>query len=129
MYNRTIRDVPYYRDRDEYPLYNGNVPCYEFVRHLPILQKNTLRDNNQLFVSFARRRWCTSHTTSGTTGTPLTLFATPIERGLRDAVTRNWYKKITGCNGKRPSIILSGFMTPVKRTSFTGRHLVAMRYF
>jgi len=114
MYAHAIKNVPYYRGKKElYPVYQGNEPYHEFIKRLPIITKETLRDNNECFVSRKKRRWCTTHTTSGTSGTPITLYGTPFERALSYAITHDWYRKLIVNNKYYKLISLSGFMTPV----------------
>jgi phenylacetate-CoA ligase len=128
MYAHAMAHVPYYRqNRSLYPAYTGNVSPREFVKGLPVIRKDTLRDHNELFVSVKKRPWCTRHTTSGTTGTPISLYGTPFERALGHAITDNWYRRISG--GSVASLIaLTGFMTPGQKdelywSAFHGRHI------
>ena len=129
MYSHAICQVPYYMENSKYyPILSDEISCHEFLKTLPIINKRTILENNENFVSLKKRLWCTTHTTSGTTGTPLTLSSTPFERALSYAILDNWYKKLSGRSVSPPLVALSGFMTPGKNedlywSAFWGGHL------
>lgn len=129
MYNYAISNVPYYKNN---PLYhqscNDKDDLMEILQKCPVFGKSALRENNIDFVSPKLKKWCTTHTTSGTTGTPVTIYSTPLERAFSSKIINTWYKKITKMSSSLPIIALSGFMTPGKNdelywSAFGGRHL------
>jgi len=70
-----VRDVPYYRDR--YLALNpqfGNLKFPEEMSKLPLLTKADVRDGGKSFISERKLGTQFSGSTSGTTGTPLSLY-------------------------------------------------------
>lgn len=86
MYEHAVARVPYYRDRrDVYrPEYAAIEPAAEAIRRLPILTKDVLREHNDAFFAAPPSRFATTHTTSGTTGTPIRIRGDVWERGFHE---------------------------------------------
>lgn len=112
IYRFALESVPYYREqRGAYPDSPRGEGVLEKLRALPVLSKQVVREHNEAFWSSPRLRLAKIHTTSGTSGTPLRLSATPMEKGLQQAIMEEWYRRI--CGRRRPrTLFLSGFMTP-----------------
>jgi len=133
-YDYARAKVPYYKNRrDYYPEYNGDNFMGGFLQSLPIVDKKVFKNEPLSFVSSGAMRWCTAHTTSGTTGTPVRIYATPFERSLTNEILNSWYKKISGQKKVPPIISLSGFMTPERDgelcwSAFGGKHLFLNMY-
>lgn len=77
-----IKHVPYYRDTIK--LKNEvieRISSMENIREIPVLDKSTLRNNPEEFLSnyYSKNKLVKVHT-SGTTGTPLTIYIDPNAR-------------------------------------------------
>ena len=76
MLDHAARSVPYYRELWAERRENGDRASWEALANWPILEKQMVRQNPAAFVSDAcSRRELTQLHTSGTTGTPLTIWA------------------------------------------------------
>ena len=114
-YMRAREVVPFYRDRpDRYPAapeLSGKDTLLAFLAQLPLLTKEELRAHNDDFRAPVWKATTREHRTSGTSGTPLRLYATIGEKGRQQAIMEDWLLQITG--RRRPRCLhLSGFMTP-----------------
>lgn len=113
MYGFARARVPYYADRpDLYPrrLHVENGPLAALA-DLPILDKATVRAHNAQLWPTPELPLTSEHTTSGTSGTPLRLHATLLDRSRGHAILQSWYRRICGTPNPR-TLSLSGFMTP-----------------
>ncbi|TKJ32445.1 MAG: hypothetical protein CEE38_23200 [Planctomycetes bacterium B3_Pla] len=135
MLKHARTNVPYYlANASSYPACEDTEHWRSFLQSLPILSKGTLRDANEQFVSKKRPLGTTFHTTSGTTGTPLKLWVSPLERAFADAIVFDWYRRIAHTKRYPPQISLSGFMTPSEDSSqlywsaFGGRSIFLNMY-
>ncbi|MEW6510879.1 MAG: AMP-binding protein [Bacteroidota bacterium] len=83
--HRAATRVPYYQEYWSRKRRNGDTRSFEYLEHWPVLHKETLRNNPSAFVAddCAIKTMYADHT-SGTTGTPLTIWLS------RDSV-RLWY--------------------------------------
>lgn len=73
--NRAAKKVPYYRNQWDFRRRQGDRSSWEILENWPVLKKSVLRESPRSFLSDdcrISRLYC-EHT-SGTTGTPLTLF-------------------------------------------------------
>lgn len=96
LLHRAATEVPYYRDQWKERRRRGDQAAWDDVRNWPVLRKEVLRERGSEFVRDGcdRRRMFVDHT-SGTTGTPLTLwFSGEAVRewyALFEARTRRWH--------------------------------------
>lgn len=114
-----VKTVPYYRDLWSMRRRHGDRASWELLENWPILQKKTIRENPERFISdeYPLKSLFREHT-SGTTGTPLGLFQS------REALIQ-WYalfearwRQWNGVDRNTPWAILGGQMiTPVKKSS------------
>lgn len=114
----SAKNVPYYRNQWSGRRRKGDRASWERVENWPILSKKNVRENPALFISdsFQKRQLFVEHT-SGTTGTPLTLYQS------RDALL-HWYalfearwRRWNGVDRKTPWAILGGQMVASGKTS------------
>jgi phenylacetate-CoA ligase len=95
MLRHAATNVPWYEAHWAERRRRGDRASHEYLENWPILEKQTLRAEPARFIahSAARQRLVTD-TTSGTTGTPLTIVAgrTAVRRwyGLQEARVRRW---------------------------------------
>lgn len=94
--HQAAHEVPYYRRHWELKRRNGDRSSIELLENWPILTKDLLHDNPQLFISDkANKNSQIVEHTSGTTGTPLTIYlsknAVRKWYALAEARWRNWY--------------------------------------
>src|SRR5690606_38417107 len=83
LYQAARSLVPYYNERRSlYPqLALERLSVRDALASLPVLTKTELRGANSQFWQRPLPPFTTFHTTSGSTGTAITLAATPFERG------------------------------------------------
>jgi phenylacetate-CoA ligase len=83
--NRAARQVPYYREYWNQQRRLGNRASWEVLENWPILKKEAIRQNPLAFVAddCNTRKMVCDHT-SGTTGTPLSIY-------LKRETVRRWY--------------------------------------
>ncbi|WP_424236929.1 phenylacetate--CoA ligase family protein [Bhargavaea ginsengi] len=114
-----IENTPYYKSRKEYESASLNLKSSleENLAKLPILKKAEVKRFNQDFWSKGYHLLNTTHTTSGTSGTPLKIKGSINERSLTTQVLHNWYKDLTGKTNYK-ILTLSGFMVPEKDELF-----------
>ncbi|MBU2875234.1 hypothetical protein [Marinobacter salexigens] len=66
-------NIPYYQQQfSEHGIHENDITATEHITRLPILQKETLKENSQLFSQPGTKPFMLQHT-SGSTGTPLAL--------------------------------------------------------
>lgn len=115
---RAATRVPYYRDQWAARRRQGDRSSWERLEHWPILDKNEVRVAPERFVAddCDRRRMFDEHT-SGTTGTPLTLWwsrrTVRTWYGLAEARWRKWYNV---SRHDRWAILGGQLVTPVSAT-------------
>ncbi len=86
--HRAVTRVPYYRDLWSERRRKGDHASYEYLENWPVLDKESVRQNPAAFVADDRNiRSMLFNETSGTTGTPISLWAT------RKTI-RTWYALI-----------------------------------
>jgi phenylacetate-CoA ligase len=96
MLQRAATRVPFYRQQWEARRRAGDTASWQQLRNWPILEKETLRSNPRAFVAddIKHRDLIETHT-SGSTGTPLTLWNTAESDrawyALFEERCRNWY--------------------------------------
>jgi phenylacetate-CoA ligase len=94
--HRAATQVPYYRASWAERRRRGDLRSFEQLEHWPVLHKDTLRNNPAAFVAddCATRSMYADHT-SGTTGTPLTIWLSRSSvrqwYALFEARTRRWH--------------------------------------
>lgn len=83
--NRAATNVPYYREYWQAKRRHGDRTSWDLLENWPILSKETVRQNNPLFLAddCIKKRMYADHT-SGTTGTPLTVW-------LSRSTVKQWY--------------------------------------
>jgi phenylacetate-CoA ligase len=105
-----VRNAPYYRQHADYPT-PAELSDFRLdqLPELPLLEKNSVRANSELFVvdNISRRQLKTYHT-SGTTGTPLAIkFTSDMARrsaAAYEARVRRW----AGVNYKMSRAMIGG---------------------
>lgn len=115
--HRAATAVPFYRDFWHRKRRNGSRASWEIIQNWPVLAKETLRTQPREFLAddAEPRKMFRDHT-SGTTGTPLTLF-------LSRETVRRWYAlfecRVRNWNGvgrrDRWAILGGQLVTPVAR--------------
>ncbi|MEQ8476363.1 MAG: hypothetical protein RIB54_09000 [Fulvivirga sp.] len=113
-YSHALQNIPFYK-ANNYPEINfsncrSQEEFFDLVQKIPILKKEVLKSNNSLFFSNSEFL-AKTHTTSGTSGTPLKLKANIFEKAELQMIKNYWFKKI---NGKffPKLLILSGYYVP-----------------
>jgi phenylacetate-CoA ligase len=113
---RAATQVPYYRQYWSQRRRSQNT-SWAYLENWPILEKETLRQNQAAFIAddCERRRMFADHT-SGTTGTPLTIWLSRASvrtwYALTEARWRRWYG-VTRCD--RWAILGGQLVTPVQQ--------------
>lgn len=104
--------VPYYKMRSEvYPPAPRSIDELKgFLQELPALTKDEVRRHNQEFRPPFWRLPTTTHTTSGTSGTPLRIYASLLERVRTDAALASWYRRLLKSRREPRLVALSGFV-------------------
>ena len=93
--------MPYYRQRPaDYPELKPQYKVSDFLQDLPLLPKSVVKEHNRDFWPDKSGFLRTSHRTSGSTGTPLVISATLMERALTEAILQSWFRRI--CGSRRP---------------------------
>ncbi|MFK5647481.1 hypothetical protein ACI3ET_13260 [Ornithinimicrobium sp. LYQ121] len=109
-YVDALNHVPYYQTSGLYPQslpWEGGV--IEAVRHLPLLSKETVKQNTNEFVRAPQNPLSATHSTGGTTGTPLIVRAGLFERGWTNAILEQRNVVVAGVRNPR-TVRLSGFL-------------------
>lgn len=111
--------VPYYHERPSSypPLALDRYPLHDALASLPVLTKTELRSANDQFWQRPLPPLTTFHTTSGSTGTAITLAATPFERGHLNLLIQQWISRITGKLLPR-TLHLTAFFSPRRPALF-----------
>lgn len=96
MLHRAATKVPYYREHWLERRRRGDRASWEMLENWPILKKEALRATPRAFVTEGcNTRWMFQEHTSGTTGTPLTLWCkretVHLWYALCEARWRRWY--------------------------------------
>jgi phenylacetate-CoA ligase len=104
--------VPFYKKRvKQYPQITGSQNWREYLKALPILTKQAVREANAEFRSNAWAIGVTCGRTSGNTGTPLKIWASARERGFSHAIWDGWLRRLLHTRRSPRMIILTGFLT------------------
>lgn len=117
--HRAATDIPFYRNYWQTQRRSGNKKSWEYLENWPILEKEEVRDNPEAFIADdCNPRWMREVHTSGTTGTPLTLWQSreSVQQwyALFEARWRRWY----GISRHDRWAILGGqLVTPASQTS------------
>ena len=114
VYDYARTTVPYYRE-EKYPRLDFSkiqtrADLYSVLGDLPILQKATVKANNEAFLA-PKKWWRADHTTSGTSGSPLRIRSSLVEKSRLYAIKHAWYGHV----GARPfprMLLLSGGFVP-----------------
>ncbi len=96
LLHRALTKVPYYREQWAARRKRGDNSSPEYLQNWPILEKEQVRKHtNALIAADCNPRRMFEEHTSGTTGTPLSLFCSSQTvrewYGLFEARCRNWY--------------------------------------
>lgn len=102
-YRDAVKRVPYYKDHAHYPQLLSQENYFEDFSRLPILQKETVKQRTSEFIRTPRSPFLMQRTTSGTTGTPLEVVQTPMERIKNNALRHSIYEEF--CEVKSPRIL------------------------
>lgn len=99
LLKEAIKNVKYYREREDLyslPLKarNGDEFWFEFNK-LPLLEKAVIRRNVSEFRNQKKRLLVSSHTTTGSTGVPITIYASLMERAYTNAAVHRYFVSIT----------------------------------
>jgi phenylacetate-CoA ligase len=94
--HRAVTQVPYYREQWAERRRRGDRTSWEYLENWPILEKEPLRQNSKAFVADdCKIQYMIEDHTTGTTGTPLTLWASQKTMrawyALFEARWRRWY--------------------------------------
>jgi phenylacetate-CoA ligase len=112
IYQDAVAHVPYYRDNpDIYPtrLVDASDPR-EMLQQLPVLKKSIVKAETDRFWRQPALIGTAQHTTGGTTGTPLRVRASVMERGFTQAILDDRYAHIAGTHSPR-ILRLNGYLT------------------
>ncbi len=116
--HRAATQVPYYREYWAARRKKGDRTSWEYLDNWPILEKLPLRENPRAFVADdCNVRHMVPESSSGTSGTPLTLWRSPATvrawYALFEARARRWY----GVSRRHPWAILGGrLVAPVAQS-------------
>lgn len=106
--NNAIKNVPYY----EKPSYKKALKTNNldsFLEQIPVIDKNTFLSNTNSFFSANWSKGRTKHTTSGSSGSPLTIYSSIREKLYAQSMLLCQIQKITGEWGMKDTLYLSGF--------------------
>jgi phenylacetate-CoA ligase len=109
-YRDAKRRVPYYAASNAYPDRLPDSSLYDQLATLPVFNKSTVKEKSHLFLRTPIPRFSATHTTGGTTGTPLTVRAGAHERGLTNAILEQRNLNVSGFRYPR-TVRLSGFLS------------------
>lgn len=102
-YTDAITKVPYYKNHGQhYRKLSRNAFLEEFSR-LPVLAKKTVKQETSEFIRIPRSPFLLQRTTSGTTGSPLVIFQTPVERVKSIALKHSVHEKF--CDLRSPRVL------------------------
>lgn len=109
-YEDAVRHVAYYRDRRLYPEALPGTHPVEALSVLPLLPKEAVRSAPESFERHPASPLVRSHTTGGTSGTPMRIRASVGTRLQTSALLDSTYELF--CGVRRPKILnLSGYLT------------------
>ena len=96
LLRRAATWVPFYRDQWNERRRKGDKASFEYLENWPILKKETLRGRERQFIAEdCEKRKMFRDSTSGTTGTPLSIYVgrEPLQKwyALFEARTRRWH--------------------------------------
>jgi phenylacetate-CoA ligase len=97
LIGHAIHTVPYYREyARNHSIRQSDIQCLEDIKKFPILRKESIRSQPEKFLSddFRQKRKLIKLGTSGTTGTPLTVFCDRDSRTFHYAFfsrLRSWF--------------------------------------
>lgn len=106
--------VPYYRENAGAYAGIQNVSAenlLEILESLPVISKDKVKQYNELFKTSRKAIFINENTTSGTTGTPISLYVTLCESALSHVITQEWHRRICGQRSPK-TVYLTGFMCP-----------------
>jgi len=105
---QALKYVPYYKESDNYKIDYNAIKDISDLRKLPILEKKTLRKFNDHFISekFKNDKLIKVNT-SGTTGTPITVYLSKDARKMNYAFFAR-SKKWAGIEGFEKNITFAG---------------------
>jgi phenylacetate-CoA ligase len=105
--NLSFNQVPYYQNLfKKNGIYPDDIRSLQDLRKIPLLSKETLRKNPEIFLNqqYRRQSLMKIHT-SGTTGTPLTIFCDHKTRQLNYAFFDRFLHSVgVNSNGKRATL-------------------------
>lgn len=108
-YLDAVNRVPFYLDNSDYPKVLNDAEFMDTFMGLPLLEKLTLKQSPELFIRRPKSKCLLKHTTGGTTGSPLTIYQTPVTRMKTTAVLQASYKQFLGLANPRV-LNLTGFL-------------------
>lgn len=111
IYRDAVQCIPYYIGREhDYPKgLDEQGGILDVLAQLPVLPKSAVKQDVNQFWRHPPLFLTREHTTGGTTGTPLRVRASLMERGYTEAILRQRYREIVGT--PTPRILrLSGFL-------------------
>jgi phenylacetate-CoA ligase len=110
QYQHATTHVPYYAESAVYApgLLDQATDLTAALKSLPVLGKEAVKSRPDQFVSRHRAPYWT-HTTGGTTGSPLQVAAGLFERGWTEAILAERYHRLIGTRTPR-TLRLSGFL-------------------
>lgn len=100
-YSDAVKRVPYYKNRE---LYSEQLPRDAFLEEfsrVPVLNKQTVKLKTSEFIRTPKSPFLLQRSTSGTTGSPLEIFQTPLERVKSNALRQSIYEKFCGLRTPR----------------------------
>lgn len=108
-YLDAVKHVPFYRQSGDYPEEFHAAEFMDIFQGCPILEKSTLNASPELFIRRPKSKFLLKHTTGGTTGSPLTIYQTPVSRMKTTAVLQTSYQQFL--NLANPRVLnLTGFL-------------------
>jgi phenylacetate-CoA ligase len=112
IYRDAITHVPYYRSHSGYPeALPRDGTLGDVLGLLPTLGKSTIRLETESFWRHPSGPTVTTHTTGGTTGTPLRVRAGIYDRLCTHAIVNSTYHEVLGLPRSFRVVILSSFLS------------------
>lgn len=106
--NKSISNIPFY-DKNIYKTALDFNDLDSFLARLPIIEKSNFINKK---IPFFNENWGVNklkHSTSGSSGTPLTIYSSFPEKLYAHAMILKQIQKITGSWGMKDTLFLSGF--------------------
>lgn len=100
-YRNAVSHVPYYQNTSQYPRDVAPETFMTDFSRLPILEKTTVKQDTAAFIRQPRSRFLMQLTTSGTTGSPLVIYQTPVGRVRSNALVQSVYEIFCGLKSPR----------------------------